>query len=275
MSKELDEQTMGQLADKDNNVHLVVENPTSDVLVAGHICIRRAPGEIAKAEALRDMANRAIAALTGLGLLIVAAFSVSNARAQESRPTWTPRVATERNWGGLDASQLRAVHNAARKLKSTKVEIFCGGDFCRGLAEDLDEALESAGHDANLEVPMFDLGKGAGISPSNNDTRALAHAIAVATGGRIHLKVLAPRSASGAEVQMADKIVIGLGRKPRETSTPEISAGAVEMQTIGRDKRPKLKSIRAHKPAQKSTPSPKSSEPDLFNILFGWLTSQR
>jgi hypothetical protein len=222
MSKEIDEQTMGGLAAGRGAAHDVRENTGADVLLSGHVLIRKDPGDLLKATELRAAVDRAIATLRGLAALVVAAVAVlgsglmsGEVLAESARPTWTPRPAVERSWGDLTASQLVRLHAHLRQIKSAKVEIYCGGNFCRGLAEDLDEAFESAGHDAYLEAPMFDLGKGIGISPDTPATRAMAAAVSNATGGAVTFKVLVPRDDKGAEIAMPDKVVIGLGRKPR------------------------------------------------------------
>lgn len=219
MSKEIDEQMMGQIAGLTGEPeHRLVENQSTDMLISGSVLIRRSQEDLSKAEALRDMAERAVAAIkAGAAIMLLACVTVSLlgslAVAQTTRPTWTPRTEAERSWGAMSKDELKALNRAARAIKSQRIDIVCGGNFCRSLSEDLDEALESAGHDVYLEQPLFDLGKGAAISPDSETSRDLARMIEAATSGRVKLKVMDAKGPDGKTTPL-DKIIIGIGRKP-------------------------------------------------------------
>lgn len=139
--------------------------------------------------------------------------SKSRAPAQITNPAprmvYAPRVAPARSWGGLSAPEIASFANRVRAITASRVEIYCNGNYCRDLAEDLDEALESGGFDSYIEHPLFDLGKGMAIAPDNEQTRAIATALRDATGGRLALTVMA----AGRDTDTAGKIVIAIARK--------------------------------------------------------------
>jgi hypothetical protein len=217
MSEDIDQKTMGALAagTPQNNV---VESEDGDMLLSGTVAITKDAAGLERAVALRDAVMRTLSRLAAAGfgalvLLVMLASTPGAAADLALRPTWAPRAASDRAWPQLNKAQLTALNAVLRQIKSARVEIYCGGSFCRGLAEDLDEAFESAGHDSNLEVPMFDIGKGLGISPSDARTRKIAQEIAIVTKGLVILKVLVPTDAKGKPVDTGGKIVIALGRK--------------------------------------------------------------
>jgi hypothetical protein len=218
MSKDIDAQTMGQLAAGAAAQHELVENPSPEILLLGHVRIERNAEGRRRAEQLRAFADRALDVLKAAGLMLLIGLMVagagSSAGAQE-RPVYEPRVAAERSLGQLSKTQLLALHKDLRGITHTPVmvEIYCTGNFCRDLAEDLDEAFESAGFDASLQTPIFDPGKGQGISPDTPQTRAMADAIRKATDGRVVLQVFDPLDGNGKKVGLTDRVQILLARR--------------------------------------------------------------
>lgn len=214
--KEIDETTMGHLMQGTTPVHDVRENPVEGVVLGGTVVINKSKDDLGKARKLRDMVDRAIAALEAIApaalVILVISLATGGLNADSVRKTWPPRTDVERSWGSLSKAGLQTIHAAAAALPVSKIDIVCGGTFCQGLAEDLDEALASAGHEINLGIPMFDIGKGAAISPDSETTRAIASAIKAASG--YQFKVLQPRTPDG-KIVKAEKIVIAIGRKPR------------------------------------------------------------
>ena len=133
----------------------------------------------------------------------------------EKRVTYKPREASARVWPGLDKAELALLQERLRGLGGEKISIYCQGSFCRELAEDLDEAFESSGFDSYLEMPLFDMGKGLGISPKTDKTVAIAGAIRDVTRGRLNMPVHdVPKIRGPDGTEAAPPIVIAVGRRP-------------------------------------------------------------
>lgn len=155
-----------------------------------------------------------VVALGGLGTYTMTPSSPPEPSTVE-RPVYQPRPADQRQWGGMSKEELTALRDGVKQLAPQKVSIYCGGNYCRDLAEDLDEALESAGIDSYIEFPLFDLGKGTGAGPNSEQVRTLVDAIKSATGGRVDLPAMdPPPGPNGKPVDYNGSIVIALGRKP-------------------------------------------------------------
>lgn len=148
----------------------------------------------------------AVGAAGGAGVMMVDAPPESAPLAIE-RVVYQPRPAGARSWGGLQDGTMIYLNNALKNIQPKRVEIYCPGNYCRDLAEDLDEVFESAGFDSYLEAPVFDPGKGMGIAPDTPDTRAIAKAILDGSSGTLDLQVFA------GDEKAKDKIVIALARK--------------------------------------------------------------
>jgi hypothetical protein len=210
MSKDIDKATMDALAGQ-GDTHALRVDLDGDTLLAGTVNIQRDEEGLTRAEALRHTLDSVIARLKTILPLLLAICIVSAVAAPslaQQRKIYAPRDSHERSWGGLTKAELVAINSALRKLPATKIQVFCGGNFCRALAEYFDEAFESAGFDSTIELPMFDLGKGMAISPDNDEARSAAAAIKAATSGRIDLKVIDQSH------PVAGRLVIAIGRKP-------------------------------------------------------------
>jgi hypothetical protein len=109
---------------------------------------------------------------------------------------------------------LVALNVKLKELSPMRVEIYCSGNYCRDLAEDLDEAFESAGFDSYIEFPLFDIGKGIGISPDTPATQAIAAAIKGSSGGAVDFRVFDAVDAKGAKTEIKNKVIIALARRP-------------------------------------------------------------
>lgn len=159
-----------------------------------------------------------------MGALVAATVAAGGATYVKIRPNavappkaerviYQPRPAQARSWGSLSAAELVVLNATLVEMVPTKIEIYCPGNWCRDMAEDLDEAFESAGFDSYLVPPIFDIGKGVGISPDTKDVRTIADAIRIASGGAVDLKVFDPVDDKGNKVDVKDKIVIALARR--------------------------------------------------------------
>lgn len=135
----------------------------------------------------------------------------------EARPVYQPRVAADRSWGSLSAREIAALHEQLKWIPKEKVRIFSSGNYAKDLAEDLDEVFESAGFDSYLENPLIDPGKGIGISPANERSRAIATAISQATNGRLNLGVFDAVGADGKPVGETGIVIVLARRKPPKT----------------------------------------------------------
>lgn len=175
MSKDIDEATMralsgGQgIAVPETGLPVTTDKEEASVTVEnGRIFVRDKAGA-----AIKATIRLGVFVLIAIGLLAV--FTAPAVDAQQ-RPTYKPRSEAAREWHGLTATQLVSLQKQIVSLNKNgqKVEIYCGGFFCRRLAEDLDEMFESSGWDSTLPLPIFDLGKGLGISPKNPTTEAIA-----------------------------------------------------------------------------------------------------
>lgn len=132
----------------------------------------------------------------------------------EPRVVYEPRAADARSLGALSARELIEVGERLRKLSPGKIQVFCAGNYCRGLAEDLDEVFESSGHDSYLEVPLVDPGKGIGISPDNGRSREIAAALRDGTKGRVDLQILPAKDAKGNDIPIDGTVIVLARRKP-------------------------------------------------------------
>lgn len=149
-----------------------------------------------------------VAAGTSGGGVIISKSRPSVKPPEAPRMLYVPRPAAARSWGGLSPQEVTDFSTRVRAITASRVEIYCNGNYCRDLAEDLDEAFEAGGFDSYIEHPMFDLGKGMAIAPDTEQTRAIATALRDATGGRLALTVMA----AGKDTDTAGKIVVAIAR---------------------------------------------------------------
>jgi hypothetical protein len=210
MSKDIDQSTMDALAGQGDG-HALRVDLDGDVLLTGTVNIERNAEGLSRAEAMQTTITEIIARLKAAVPLLLAFCLICSITAPSfaaGRKVYEPRSFVDRTWTGLSKARLRAINEVLRDLPASKVQIFCGGNFCRRLAEDLDEAFESAGFDSTIELPMFDLGKGMAISPANDASRKIAASIRDITSGQVDLKVIDQSR------PVAGRLIIALGRIP-------------------------------------------------------------
>jgi hypothetical protein len=154
----------------------------------------------------RHIASAAIAAVLGAG----GATAINRpAPPPKVQQVVVERAALKHGWGELTpAEQAAAVRSIGEAAKGLGLEVFCGLAACHDLAEDIDEVLVSAGAESSVVAPIGEVGRGAAILPDNPQTRAIARAFDLATGGRLQLEVFPNVPAGSAAAIM-------IGRTPR------------------------------------------------------------
>jgi hypothetical protein len=119
--------------------------------------------------------------------------------------------ASKHAWPDLSGAEVDALAAALAPLKGKKVIILCGDAACTDLAQDIDDAMETAGVDSLLDRPALPLGYGIGVAATNEARESavtLAAAIRNATQGRYDPPVTENRDAG-------EYLILGIGKHKR------------------------------------------------------------
>jgi hypothetical protein len=93
-------------------------------------------------------------------------------------------------WQPLEQVEIDKLAEILGKRRSREVSIFCGGSYCDDLALDFDDAFGTAHWESAIERPASDANVGISVGPNDDDGKALADAILIATGGRLSPKLI-------------------------------------------------------------------------------------
>jgi hypothetical protein len=104
--------------------------------------------------------------------------------------------ASKHAWSDLTDAQKADLAHRLAEIPGVKLDVICGDGACTDLAQDIDDAAETAGIESLLDHPVSALGYGIGVKADQGDDRGrkVADALTAATNGELKPAIATDRT---------------------------------------------------------------------------------